>query len=221
METRRLPSVAFIVGGLLSAACRSPVPAPAPSAPPVQPPAVRLVVTGPESLKQFGVMVGSPAVPLHARLRHASGAEETPARITYVSRAPGVVAVDSSGAVTGVTPGEAYVVASLQYGGQTLADSVQVRPECTAELRVRTTPGDTIIRVGETFMPAVQMFSCGGHVQLSDTFTWRSRDPGMVQVDAATGRAVGLAPGETSIEVTGRTYGTFEVTRVRVRSRGA
>jgi len=162
------------------------------------------------------VIVGSP-VPLRVTARDASGRELPPGAATFVSRDPGVVAVDGAGVVTGVSPGASYVVGSIASGGRILADSVEIHVECTMELRVHTSPRDTTIAVGESFVPRVEMSGCGGHVRLSDTLTWRARDPRVLHVDPATGRARGRAPGETWVEVTGRKYGTFEATRVTVR----
>jgi hypothetical protein len=170
------------------------------------------VVTGPAGEKRFDVVAGTRVV-LRTRLRDVTGPTSRP---VFVSRAPDVVSVDSGGAVRGISAGRAFVVASVTEDGRMLMDSVEVTVDCTAELRVHTFPRDTVIRVGEAFVPRAELASCGGHVRLDDVLTWRARDAAVVRVDSVSGRTVGLAPGDTWVEFTGRKYGRFEGVHVRV-----
>ncbi len=63
---------------------------------------------------------------LAATVRDASGAIQSVASLQYVSRDPGVAAVDAGGAISGVAVGATYVVATLS-GRPDLRDSVRVR----------------------------------------------------------------------------------------------
>jgi hypothetical protein len=78
---------------------------------------------------------------------------------------------------------------------------------CTDELRVQFTPQEKTLAVGESFAAAVALSTCGGGVQLSDTFTWSATDSTIVMVDAATGRVVALAPGQPYVMAKGEQYG--------------
>ncbi|MFL5383895.1 MAG: hypothetical protein ACJ8GN_15345 [Longimicrobiaceae bacterium] len=151
-------------------------------------------------------MLAGAGVVLRATLRGAA----------FVSRAPNVVLVDGAGAVRGISTGRAFVVGTVTEGGRMLVDSVEVTVECTAELRVHVVPRDTVIRVGEAFVARAELASCGGQVRLTDELRWRARDPAVVRVDSITGRTVGLAPGDTWVDFSGRAYGHFEGVHVRV-----
>ena len=87
---------------------------------------------------------------------------------------------------------------------------------CTLELRIHFTPPDTSIRVGEDFRASVALSSCGGSQQLRDVITWRSEDPLIATVDAATGRVVARGAGQTRIAATGKKYGSVGAIEVSV-----
>ena len=91
---------------------------------------------------------------------------------------------------------------------------------CTLELRVDLRPPEQTIAVGQAFTATVELSSCGGRERLTDRFTWQARDPAVVDVDAATGRITGRAPGETLVEVVGRKYGRVGAVRVTVIAAG-
>ncbi|HEV7586885.1 MAG TPA: hypothetical protein VGO40_02050 [Longimicrobium sp.] len=171
-------------------------------------------MTGPAGEKQFDLVAGTRVV-LRTTLLHAAGPASRPA---FTSRAPNVVSVDSSGAVRGISSGRAFVVGSVTERARVLMDSVEVRVECTTELRVHTFPRDTVIRVGESFVARADLASCGGFVRLDDVLTWRARDAAVVRVDSVSGRTVGFAPGDTWVDFSGRKYGRFEGVHVRVVS---
>lgn len=110
-----------------------------------------------------------------------------------------------------------YLLVFLAACGDLAPASETLTGACTRELRVHLTPADTTIKVAETFTAAVALSSCGGREQLTDTFTWRAKDPDVVTVDLTTGRVTGRAPGETRLEITGRRYGLVGGPRVVVR----
>lgn len=202
---------------LLSGCGYSPesTPQPDPSAVPVS-----LGVGDPDGRRSFSVMLGT-RVPLRVQARDAAGREVPPGPIRFASRDPRVASVDSAGVATSVSEGETWLIAETSVNRRTLADSVRVVVMCTAELRMRYTPSppDTTLRVGESFVPSLELYTCGGLVRVNETLTWRARDPRILQVDSATGRARALAPGETWIDVTGTVHRRLEGFHVTVRPR--
>lgn len=89
---------------------------------------------------------------------------------------------------------------------------------CTSELRIDLQPrGEQQIDVGSGFTPSVELSSCGGREQLSDTFSWSAQDTAIARVDPSTGRVTGRSPGSTLVEVQGRRYGRLATIPVIVR----
>ena len=88
--------------------------------------------------------------------------------------------------------------------------------DCTDELRVNISPRDTSVAIGAAFQAKVALSTCGGDKRLTDTFTWMSVDPAIARVGAADGRVTAVAPGETTIEVTGARYGEVATIRIAV-----
>lgn len=88
--------------------------------------------------------------------------------------------------------------------------------DCTDELRIQLAPRDTSVGVGASFQAGVSLSTCGGSKRLSDTFTWSSLDPAVVQVIASTGRVTAVAPGETTVSVVGARYGPVGDIRIIV-----
>lgn len=168
----------------------------------------------------FSVMLGT-RVPLRVQARDAAGRDVPPGPVRFASRDPRVVSVDSVGVATSVSEGETWLVAETRVNGRTLADSVRVAVTCTAELRMRYSPSppDTTLRVGESFVPSLELYTCGGLVRVDERLTWRTRDPRILQVDSVTGRTRALAPGETWIDVAGTVHRRLEAFRVTVRPR--
>src|SRR5687767_11719952 len=88
--------------------------------------------------------------------------------------------------------------------------------DCTDELRVFLTPRDTSVVVAASFQARVALSTCGGSKALSDTFTWSSLDPNVVQVTASTGRVSAVGVGETTVNVVGARYGPVGGIRISV-----
>ena len=88
--------------------------------------------------------------------------------------------------------------------------------DCTDELRIQLAPRDTSVVVGASFQARVSLSTCGGSKRLSDTFTWSSLDPTVVQVIASTGRVTAVAIGETTVNVVGARYGPVGGVRIMV-----
>lgn len=93
----------------------------------------------------------------------------------------------------------------------------QVEQVCTDELTVRWSPHDTTVSVGQSFVPSVRLTTCGGRQELTDTFTWNSSDPLILEVEPATGRATAKNAGSAVMSVTGEKYGLLIGVSVTVR----
>lgn len=220
MKVRTVIPTRLLLGSLaaLLPGCGHPPPGtPRPDAPAAP---VSLSVGDPDGRRSFSVVLGT-RVPLRVQARDATGREVPPGPVRFTSRDPRVATVDSAGVASSAGEGETYVVAEARANGRTLADSVRVAVTCTAELRMRYSPSppDTILRVGESFVPSLELYTCGSLVRVEETLTWRARDPRILQVDPRTGRTRALAPGETWIEVAGTVHRRLEGFRVTVLPR--
>ncbi|MEZ4587664.1 MAG: hypothetical protein R2909_14820 [Gemmatimonadales bacterium] len=71
--------------------------------------------------------------------------------------------VDSSGLVTTIDAGAAYLIGELVRPAGTLADSTLVTVVCTLEIRQEFEPPSQTLSVGESFTPRVTITTCGGH----------------------------------------------------------
>lgn len=107
-----------------------------------------------------------------------------------------------------------YVTAALVALALSACSGSPFGESCTLELRISLAPEDTSMVVGASFQARVALSSCGGRKRLSDTFTWSSLDPNVVQVTASTGRVTAVGIGETTVNVVGARYGA--VGRIRV-----
>lgn len=126
-------------------------------------------------------------------------------RLSFVSRNPEVISVDTSGTMTAVKLGSAWVVASLAPFDQLLRDSVLVNVRCTLELSIEYEPPNAVLRVGESFIPALNLWTCRHLLKIEDSFWWRPYFPtDVVQVDSATGKTTALRPGQAWLIAIGR-----------------
>ena len=80
-------------------------------------------------------------------------------------------------------------------------------PACPDDLRIVRSPADTTIRVGESFTPVFQFRGCAGRRVLSDELTFTSTDQAVLSVNAQSGHATAVTPGQAQIEVRGARYG--------------
>ena len=143
--------------------------------------------------------------------------EERPvgARVSFVSRNPEVVTVDSTGTIVARAMGTTWIVASAPTLAST--DSIWVGVRCSLELGVDFNPPEPTVRVGESFVATVQLWTCRRRVAIADTFTWHTHtNPQIVEVDSTTGRITGRAPGIAWVYPVGRVYRTLSVLRITV-----
>ncbi len=196
---------------LALAACTSTVPDE-----PVSPPPLRLAF-GPFTGASLNMTVGA-STQIYVRVLTTTGAAVTPSiGPSFISRNPATVAADQSGLVTALAAGSTYLVAEAQVGMQQLRDSVLVVTLCTLELRIELTPPQQTLAVGGRFVPSVSLSSCGGHVTLTDAFTWSATDPTILSVDPSSGETTALKVGTTSVWVRGTHYGILAYIPVTVQ----
>jgi hypothetical protein len=148
----------------------------------------------------------------------SEGGVEQPLEVpaTFESRRPEVATVDSDGTIVGVSMGNTWIVASANALG---SDSLEIRVRCTLELGMDLSPSETTIRVGESFVPTIQLWTCGRHVLIDETFTWSTPHSDVVSVDSLTGRTTGRAPGLAAVYPVGRTYRSLSPILVTVSDR--
>ncbi len=104
------------------------------------------------------------------------------------------------------SPGSTWIVGSVVESGGAIADSIQIDVGCTLELQVKLTPTADTLAVGASFSPAIELLSCGGQVQLSDTIRWSAGDTSLIRVDSVSGLTTGLRAGQTSVVPRGTLY---------------
>ena len=158
------------------------------------------------------------SVQVEVRVLRSDGVDVTPpGPPTYTSRNPATVLVDQSGVVTGLAPGATYLIAETVVNTTPLKDSLQVQTSCTLELRVEMTPTQKTLTIGTGFLPAVKLLSCGGHMTLTDTFTWTASDPSILSVDPSSGATTALKTGVASVRARGAQYKTLTEIPVTVQ----
>jgi hypothetical protein len=67
--------------------------------------------------------------------------------------------------------------------------------DCTTELGIEISPAERQLRVGQEFTARATGISCGGRQRFPYDAEWVSTDTAVVEVDARTGSARGVAPG--------------------------
>ena len=142
-----------------------------------------------------------------------------PQGLLVESRNPAIIGVDSGAFITARAMGSAWIVASLVTGARTLADSVEVRVVCTMELRINLTPTERTLIIGESFTPSIKLSTCGGRLQVEDTFRWRANDTTVVRVDSVSGMTTGKRAGTTFVLVKGTRHGNLGIIPVTVNDR--
>lgn len=92
----------------------------------------------------------------------------------------------------------------------------EISVACPSDLRIQRAPADTTIRIGDSFVPKVELRGCAGRKVLQDTVTFASSDVAVVSVVSSTGRTMAQAVGAATVEITGARYGTLPGIRVTV-----
>jgi uncharacterized protein YjdB len=153
-------------------------------------------------------------VRLSATARDATGYPVGGVTLTWASGNPSVAAVDpGTGIVTAVANGTATITATAPGGasGSTIVTVAQV-----AKTVGITTPGATLTGPGATTTFAAQAWDSLNHPIASPVVTWTSLNPGIATVDAATGVARALAPGQTTVAVASGSGVAYAVVTVAI-----
>jgi uncharacterized protein YjdB len=116
--------------------------------------------------------------------------------VTWSSSNPSVAAVDNTGSVGGVSPGNVTITA--QFGAVSATSTVLVNPQLTA---LQITPNSASIAANTGFaFTALGTFADGTTQDVTAFALWTSSAPSVATISA--GDANGLAPGNSTIVVT-------------------
>ncbi len=115
--------------------------------------------------------------------------------ITWLSGAPGIVAVGTDGTVTGVAPGTALVFASAE--GRVASAQVTVRSITVGSVIV--TPATASPVAGTAVSLAAEVRDSAGAVLTGRTINWSSSAP-TIAVVSNSGRVFAIAPGTVRIQ---------------------
>lgn len=108
------------------------------------------------------------------------------------------------------------VAASLAIVAIALCSSCFLPTGCDTVLGVSYYPVDTMIRVGESFHPRMNLTNCGGTRKVSAELRYSTDDTSIVQVDF-DGKITGRAVGHTTAYVNAYQYGIMAPISVTVR----
>ncbi len=109
--------------------------------------------------------------------------------LSFVSRSPNVATVDSTRTITARSMGNTWIVASATSENQITRDSVSLSVQCTLEITGDLEPKKATLRIGESFVPTLVLWTCQRLVKIEPTWWWVAYEPnGVVQVDSATGK---------------------------------
>ena len=137
------------------------------------------------------------AVQLVAIPRSASGQSLTGRTVTWSSGSPGVASVSSLGAVTGIAPGTAVIVASVD--GTQGSAMVTVRMVPVASITV--TPPSAGTAVGQSITLTATTRDASGNLLSGRVVGWTSSDNTIATV-SGTGAVTGVAVGNVTISAT-------------------
>ncbi|MCL2352259.1 MAG: Ig-like domain-containing protein [Firmicutes bacterium] len=116
--------------------------------------------------------------------------------VTWSSSAPAVAAVDpTTGKVTGVSAGQATITARTD-SGKTASYVITVTPEVIPATAIALSGAPAGVTAGDAVNgPSVILTPTGS----TDNVTWSSSNPAVADVDPATGKVTGVAPGSATI----------------------
>ncbi len=89
---------------------------------------------------------------------------------------------------------------------------------CTRELRVKLSPLDPTIQVGETLKPDLELSSCGGSEKLTASWHLAAESDDVVHIGPDRRSLVGLRTGAAIVDVHDAYYGRVGMIRVSVVS---
>lgn len=142
-------------------------------------------------------MVVGAVRPLSARVLDASGAPIADARVFWSSEHPAIAMVSAEGIVTGVSPGNTQVAASMNGTSAMVPVSVSRLPVSL----VRVNPASANMRVGGSVTLSAQALDAAGGVVPGLSTAWKSSNPSIASV-SGSGVVTGIAPGSATLTAT-------------------
>jgi uncharacterized protein YjdB len=153
------------------------------------------VVPGPvaavEVVPSAGTVAVTTSLQLTATARDAGGFVVPGEAVAWVSSAPGIATVSSTGTVTGLVPGGPVTVTAT-IAGKTAAASLTVVPGPVATVQV--TPTATTLEVGQSLELAAVPKDAQGNAVTARPVTWTSSAPAVAPVSSSGGVSA-LTPG--------------------------
>jgi uncharacterized protein YjdB len=143
-------------------------------------------------------------VQLTATPRDAAGAALAGRTVVWSSSNNAIAAVSQSGLATGIAPGAATITASSPgagAGGTSPSASVAVTVTYAPVTRVQITPSPASVGVGSSLGFVAMLSDANGQTLLlaGRSITWSSLNTNVASVNAATGVATGVSPGNVTI----------------------
>lgn len=156
-------------------------------------PTVQTVTVAPPS---FSLAQGN-TQQLVATAWNPNGIALTGKLFSWVSSAPSIASVNSTGVVTALAPGSATITAICEGVSGTSSGTISTDPGIVATVTV--SPSMASIRLGETQQFTATPRNAAGNVVPGKTAAWSSSAPSIVTVNASTGVAEAEAEGSASI----------------------
>ena len=158
------------------------------------------------------IVVGS-TLQLVATPRNALGQTLSGRTITWSSGAPGIASVSAAGLVTGLTPGNAVVLASVE--GRQGSATIIVRQVPVASITIN--PASATTSVGQSVTLGAQTLDAAGNVLAGRVVGWSSSNQNVATV-SNTGVVTGVTAGTVTISASSE--GQTGVATVQVTSVG-
>ena len=144
-----------------------------------------------------GVAVGG-TLQLAATARDGAGNVLPGRSITWMSDAPSVATVSTTGLVSGVSVGNVTVTATSEGQSGTAAVSVALAPVAS----VTVSPSSASVLVGATVQLGATPKDANGNTLAGRAITWASSNPAVATVTATGGLVTGVGSGTASITAT-------------------
>ena len=161
------------------------------------------VTVAPELVASVSITPTSPSViigqtvQLTAIAKNAAGQVLNGRTVAWASGAPGLATVSSLGVVTGIAPGMAVIIATID--GTQGSALVTVRPVPVASVTI--SPASTGTTVGQTVTLSVTTRDAAGNVLTGRVVGWSSSDNSVATVSSA-GVVTGIGVGSATITAT-------------------
>lgn len=139
------------------------------------------------------ILVGG-TTQLNVSVRNVSGQSLTGRTILWSSSTPSLASVSTTGVVTGISPGNAVIIASVE--GKQASATVTVRAVPVAAVQVTPNPASTV--VGQTVTLTAKTLDALGNTLTGRIVGWTSSNTAVATVNAS-GVVTGVASGTATI----------------------